>query len=232
MRLLNAHSLRIHEFIGEDVPPYAILSHTWGEEEVSFKDMSKGRATKMKGYKKIVGCCRQARSDGFRYVASVCYAYLEDLIGDNMEEIRSNVAALEDFLRSSRWFTRGWTLQELISPTSVVFYTSEWTQIGTRNTMRSVIVNITGVNRGALGPYNLHHFSVAQKMSWASGRKTTRLEDEAYCLLGLFGVSMPLIYGEGEKAFRRLQEEIIKQSDDETVFSRTIAICFSRLWNL
>ncbi|KAI0868684.1 heterokaryon incompatibility protein-domain-containing protein [Hypoxylon argillaceum] len=195
MRLLHVNSYEIREFVEGNVPDYAILSHTWGEQEVTYKDMKKGNADKLKGYQKILGCCDQSRLDGFEYVwidtccidkrssselseainsmyrwyqeARVCYAYLEDVYNVDQDD------ANHTKLKSSRWFTRGWTLQELIAPQIV----------------------------------------------WASKRKATRIEDEAYCLLGLFGVSMPLIYGEGSKAFRRLQEEIMKQSDDETIFA-------------
>ncbi|KAI0418623.1 heterokaryon incompatibility protein-domain-containing protein [Xylaria grammica] len=250
MHLLHVRSLLIRDFTGRRVPPYAIFSHTWGEEEVSFKDMLKGRAPGLKGYEKILGCCKQAQFDGFEYVwidtccidkrssaelseainsmyrwykeAKICYTYLEDVswpAGSRLDRARPNEGLPSSFL-TSRWFSRGWTLQELIAPRTLVFYSKEWSSIGSRHSLQDTIVKITGISAQAFG-CNLDGISVAEKMSWASKRETTRVEDKAYCLLGLFDVSMPLIYGEGEKAFRRLQEEIIKESDDETIFAWT-----------
>ncbi|KAK6371765.1 hypothetical protein LTS17_008588 [Exophiala oligosperma] len=125
-------------------------------------------------------------------------------------------------MKKSRWFTRGWTLQELIAsnPRHTIFYDKNWAEIGTKAAMSELIARITGVHRSCL----LHHaclseFSVACRMSWAAKRMTTRPEDVAYCLLGIFQINMPLIYGEGRKACRRLQEEIIKESDDQTIFA-------------
>ncbi|KAJ2975956.1 hypothetical protein NUW58_g8212 [Xylaria curta] len=215
MRLLHADSLIIHDFTGRAVPPYAILSHTWGEGEVSFKDITKDRATGLKGSAEL----SEAINSMYRWYreAQICYAYLEDVTLS--PSLKPNDATLEQAsFSSSRWFSRGWTLQELIAPPVVVFYSNKWTELGNRENLRETISRTTGIDARALDGC-LSEFSVAQKMSWASKRKTTRIEDEAYCLLGLFGVSMPLIYGEGRKAFRRLQEEIIKQSDDETIFA-------------
>ncbi|GAW10854.1 hypothetical protein ANO14919_001890 [Xylariales sp. No.14919] len=154
--------------------------------------------------------------------AKICYTYLEDVswpAGSRLDRARPNEGLPSSFL-TSRWFSRGWTLQELIAPRTLVFYSKEWSSIGSRHSLQDTIVKITGISAQAFG-CNLDGFSVAEKMSWASKRETTRVEDKAYCLLGLFDVSMPLIYGEGEKAFRRLQEEIIKESDDETIFAWT-----------
>ncbi|KAI0114015.1 heterokaryon incompatibility protein-domain-containing protein [Nemania sp. FL0031] len=252
MRLLDVDSLAICEFTEDHVPPYAILSHKWGEEEVTFKDMIKGIAKGLKGYQKISECCKLAALDGFEYwidtccidkrssaelseainsmfrwyqESMVCYAYLEDVRKedgwDSSDDINHGQAEKvpPPTFYSSKWFTRGWTLQELIAPPFVVFYSKEWSCIGTRSTLKRDIIRITGVSADALNGGYPEGFSVAQKMSWASARKTTKREDEAYCLLGLFGVSMPLVYGEGAKAFRRLQEEIMKYSDDETIFT-------------
>ncbi|KAI0424157.1 HET-domain-containing protein [Xylaria sp. FL1042] len=208
MRLLHVGSLNIRDFTGRAVPPYAILSHTWGEEEVSFKDMTKGRALGMKGYDKIKACCRQAQLHCLEYVwidaccidkrssaelsesinsmyrwykeAQICYAYLEDVtwsFGSQLDDTTVNQGLPDSFL-SSRWFSRGWTLQELISPPVLVFYSSEWSEIGSKNTLRNTITKITGIPRDALEGFS-GGYSVAQKMSWASKRKTTRVEDEA-----------------------------------------------------
>lgn len=119
----------------------------------------------------------------------------------------------------SRWYSRGWTLQELIAPLKVEFYNCYWTKIGTKWGLRREISSITGISEADLVYYNPRRSSIAQKMSWASARDTTRVEDKAYSLLGLFGVHLPLLYGEGRNAFRRLQEELIRTSTDHTIFA-------------
>ncbi|CAN9144021.1 unnamed protein product [Alternaria alternata] len=129
----------------------------------------------------------------------------------------------EDF-PESRWFMRGWTLQELLAPTDVIFYDSEWAYLGAKSKHAQWISDITGIDKNALFPrYDRHldlsTFCVAQKMSWASQRQTTREEDIAYCLLGIFNINMPLLYGEGNQAFRRLQEEIIRKTDDDSILA-------------
>lgn len=244
MRLLNTESMRLEEFHGSNIPPYAILSHTWGKEEVSFQDLVGGDTAKLHGCKKIIGCRNQAVSDGYRYVwvdtccidktssaelseainsmfcwyreAEVCYAYLNDV------DIKTDLTCLQSAIKKSRWFTRGWTLQELVAPSDVVFYDSDWAEIGTKTDLAEIISNVTGVGVTVLLKGKMNNFddySVAKRMSWASSRRTTRIEDEAYCLMGLFGVNMPLLYGENQKAFFRLQEEIMKRSDDHSLFA-------------
>jgi hypothetical protein len=148
--------------------------------------------------------------------SQVCYAYLSDVPA---EEKPGNI--LDDLKFSkSMWFTRGWTLQELLAPEIVVFYNCDWVEIGTRATLHRLISSITNIAQRFLsGPTQIQNASAAQKMSWASTRKTTRLEDTAYCLMGLFNVNMPLLYGEGKAAFRRLQIEIINNSPDESIFA-------------
>lgn len=145
--------------------------------------------------------------------AKVCYAYLADVRGDvNPEQESSGFAR-------SRWFTWGWTLQELIAPADVVFYSKDWKIIGTKERLHEFLSLITGIDSKALRGRSLELFSVAKKMSWAANRATTRVEDIAYSLLGIFDVNMPLLYGEGKKAFFRLQEEILKASSDQTLFA-------------
>lgn len=147
--------------------------------------------------------------------AAVCYAYLEDV---------HRPAVLFDGLskafKGSKWFTRGWTLQELLAPARVAFFTGDWYFFGTRDSLRRPIEEITGISSKILcsGPYGFFTASVATRLSWAANRETTREEDLAYCLLGLFDVNMPLLYGEGSKAFLRLQQAIIRQSDDLSIF--------------
>ncbi|KAK4618071.1 Vegetative incompatibility protein HET-E-1 [Fulvia fulva] len=153
-----------------------------------------------------------------------CYAYLVDVPWcENRAELLAN-------FRESNWFRRGWTLQELLAPKKVIFYTSDWQIIGFSPgsnlqdvEMLEALCTASGIDL----PYISHAQSifsacVAEKMSWASGRTTTRSEDTAYCLLGIFGVHMPLLYGEGEDAFIRLQQEIIRQSNDESIFARRL----------
>ncbi|OCL01588.1 HET-domain-containing protein [Glonium stellatum] len=244
MRLLNTKSKTLEEFHSSKIPPYAILSHTWGEGEISFQDMVRGEAPQLQGYKKIVGCCNQAASDGYKYVwidtccidktssaelsesinsmfrwyrkAHVCYAYLSDV--DSILDPTD----LQLAIAKSRWFTRGWTLQELIGPSNVIFYNCSWDEIGTKAGLAEIISNITGADVPVLlkgGKNNFSDYSIAKRMFWASRRETTRVEDEAYCLMGLFGVNMPLIYGEGKMAFFRLQDEIMRHSDDHSLFA-------------
>jgi hypothetical protein len=119
-----------------------------------------------------------------------------------------------------RWFTRGWTLQELIAPEVVEFYNKEWTLRGTKAGLSKALEAVTGIDGQVLRDSTiLADVPVARRMSWAANRRTTRVEDIAYCLLGIFDVSMPMLYGEGEKAFARLQEEIAKETNDLTLFA-------------
>lgn len=140
--------------------------------------------------------------------AITCYAYLEDVKPNGLR------------FTASRWFKRGWTLQELIAPADVLFFDSYWNEIGSRASLAEQIENITGVPVGLLlMNTSLRDHCVAEIMCWAARRHTTRLEDRAYSLMGLFGVSMPLIYGEGENAFFRLQLEIMKTTTDHSLFA-------------
>jgi hypothetical protein len=146
----------------------------------------------------------------------MCYVYLSDVpAGGYLDHYREN----SEF-RQSKWFTRGWTLQELLAPEIVVFYNRNWVEIGTKALMSDIVSLITNIDQDFLmGIIEVKTACVAQKMSWASKRETTRLEDRAYCLMGLFEVNMPLLYGEGMKAFYRLQLEIIRNCSDESIFA-------------
>lgn len=236
MWLLDTSSLALSAFL-DKTPHYVILSHTWGSEEVSFQDIqgSHDRISHRSGYRKIKDCCAKASETGFRYVwidtccidktnstdlseainsmfrwyknSTTCYAYLEDIVPDGPRFV------------GSRWFTRGWTLQELIAPTDVQFFDRNWNEIGSRETLRESIEKVTGIPELVLLNGSLREHCVAEIMSWAGGRHTTRIEDRAYSLLGLFGVNMPLIYGEGENAFLRLQLEIIKITTDHSILA-------------
>ena len=222
-------------FLGSEAPRYAILSHTWGKEEVVYDDLidEKVDHTTKSGWYKIWEACGQAIKDGYKYLwvdticinkassselseainsmfnwyrdSAVCYAYLSDLP--------------DVVLSESHWFTRGWTLQEMIAPKEIHFFDKDWVFQGSKADLLDQLHRISGVDPMALQGGNLRLISVARKMSWSSKRKTTRPEDTAYSLLGLFGISMPMLYGEGERAFIRLQEEIVKEYDDETIFA-------------
>lgn len=239
--LVTGHLL-LRTFNGTDIPAYAILSHRWTDDEVVFKDIEDETSRDRAGYFKLQGAILQARADGYAYLwddtccidksssaelseainsmwvwyreAAICYAYLCDV---------SSCAEDPDFeaqVRSSDWFTRGWTLQELIAPKHVDFYNESWTSIGTRKELQQTISDITGIDADYLNHERpLSAASIAKRMSWAAHRKTTRLEDIAYCLMGLFAVNMPMLYGEGLRAFQRLQEEILRSSDDESIFA-------------
>ncbi|KAH7926863.1 HET-domain-containing protein, partial [Leucogyrophana mollusca] len=247
IRLLNTKTLKLENHINtlEDgaLPEYAILSHRWAREEVSYQELNNpSLASKLKGYNKIERCCAHALADGYEYLwvdtccidksssaelseainsmyrwyaqARVCYVYLEDVHSDD-----NPVAEFSEF-RRSKWFTRGWTLQELIAPGTIVFLAMDWVEIGSKTSLISALAVITGVDEGVLlGKVSLAKISVATKMSWASQRNTTRVEDGAYSLMGLFGVHLPLIYGEGNNAFARLQLEILKMSNDQSIFA-------------
>ena len=242
MRLLNSTTLKLHEFIGSQIPPYAILSHTWDKEEVSCQELSAGTAVEKKGFEKIKRCCEIAAGDGFEYAwvdtccidktssaelseainsmfrwyqeAEVCYAFLSDVPSDEKPE------SLDSAFRKSRWFRRGWTLQELIAPVHVLFLSRVWKEIGTKWNLQTLLSKITSIQTKALvGTEPLSSFSVAQKMSWVSKRETTRDEDIAYCMIGIFDINMPMLYGEGKKAFTRLQEQILANFDDDSIFA-------------
>ena len=246
MRLLEikAHGkFSLTEFAGDNIPQYAILSHTWGadSEEVTFKDLDLVDLTSKSkvGYNKIRFCGEQAASDGLQYFwvdtccidksssaelaeainsmfrwyreAAKCYVYLSDVSIFNYNENNSfSRFTWESAFRESRWFTRGWTLQELIAPASVEFFSLEGKRLGDKKSLERQVHEITGIAIQALQGNPLSNFSITERMSWAAKRKTTRKEDEAYSLLGIFGIYMPLIYGEGENAFIRLKEMIDK----------------------
>ena len=244
MRLLHTRTLKLEEFGSSKNLRYAILSHTWGSEEVTLQDIKTDTATELAGYEKIKKACFVAAANYFDYVwidtccidktssaelsealnsmyrwyeeAQECYAYLADVPRGTISSL-TGIAGGK--FRESRWFTRGWTLQELIAPSTIIFLNSEWQEIGSKSSLQQVISEITGIPSIFLLGDDLEHASVAQRMSWASKRETTRIEDIAYSLMGMFGIYMPMLYGEGERAFIRLQEEIMKVSNDHSLFA-------------
>lgn len=248
MRLLHLESgnLSLTEDCTEHVPPYAILSHTWGKdtEEVTFDDFRAGTYTDKIGYRKIKFCGEQAARDGFQYFwidaccinksnlpelseainsmfrwyrdAAKCYVYLSDVsIRCDADEPFSRSTWKSEF-RHSRWFTRAWTLQELIAPKLVEFFSQEGARLGDKGSLESSLHEITGISVEVLRGKPLIQLTVEERMLWAAKRTAKRKEDEAYSLLGIFGLHMPLIYGEGkENAFIRLKREIGERSRGE-----------------
>jgi hypothetical protein len=153
--------------------------------------------------------------------AAICYAYLVDVptVYSVKDPCWGGVFDVRGTFGSSRWFTRGWTLQELIAPKVVEFYAEDWTEIGTKSSLREELSLVTGIDIHILDGEDPSVYNVAERMSWAAFRKTTRIEDAAYCLLGIFQVYMPLLYGEGQRAFLRLQEEVLKTAEDYTLLA-------------
>lgn len=357
MRLINAKTFELKEFWGSDIPRYAILSHTWEEEELTFQQFTqlpREEISKLKGFKKIERTCQLALHSGIEWAwvdtccidksssaelteainsmfrwyqeSGVCYAYLSDLKndqqrrerewkikddekgapkegpkkksegagkeegqkdkpeggkpkgdtkrreagkwngdsllkgesekdGDSRSRSRSRPGKDETESRAGtsdtsgytaenslrwkqrvekcRWFTRGWTLQELIAPRQLGFYNQDWRFEGEKKELSSELAEITRINKRVLSNAALlSTVPVAQRMSWAANRQTTRAEDMAYCLLGIFGVQIPMLYGEGSKAFIRLQEEIIKESNDLSLFAWQAPASSQKHWGI
>jgi hypothetical protein len=242
MRLLDVRTLELRTFYGDAIPMYAILSHNWlqDHEEVTFAQMHNVDACRNKaGFRKIQLLCQQAKRDDVQYAwidtccidkmnsselseainsmfawysrAKYCYVYLADICAEQGD----------DFL-DSRWWTRAWTLQELLAPNVVSFYDTAWKFLGEKSdwSITVKVSSFTGIDeRVLMYPRKMFRRSIAQRMSWAATREATRQEDLAYCLLGLFKIHMPLQYGEGIAAFLRLQKEILKRSHDQSLFA-------------
>ncbi|KAK5752651.1 hypothetical protein LTS12_017220 [Elasticomyces elasticus] len=247
MYLINAKTYRLEYFMDSDIPPYAILSHTWGPgEEVTFQDMqdTKGTGLGKPGFSKIRFTCEQALADNLQYAwvdtccidkqssaelseainsmflwyhgSQVCYALLSDLVvsqlafPDNATAVYGasflNLDVLPK-LGSCRWFTRGWSID-----TTVLNWDSksDHRKLAQRFYDRGDLC----VLRAALDGH-----SIARRMSWAAHRQTSRVEDVAYSLMGIFGVNMPMLYGEGRRSFIRLGEEIARTSMDLSLFA-------------
>jgi len=248
MRLLNVDTMELEEISDNEFVEYSILSHRWGSEEITFHDLTSGNYRHLHGYAKLSACCRLAKSEGYKWTwvdtccinksssaelseainsmfqyyrrSRVCYVYLSDVHDHDLNGNSSSLA-------SSEWFRRGWTLQELIAPDNVVFFNATWRELGTRASLAETVSTITRIDMKLLSPRAdgseiedlMKSYSLAHRMAWAADRQTTRVEDEAYCLMGIFGVNMPLLYGEGSKAFQRLQHHIMEDSDDCSVLA-------------
>jgi hypothetical protein len=229
------------DLIGDKIPAYAILSHTWKEgQEVTFADLKDidnavdVDTQRKEGYQKIRFCAQQAKRDGLDYFwvdtccidktnsqelqeainsmfcwyqnAEKCYVLLSDVENNSLEGHGSLRRRWKAAFRKSRWFNRGWTLQELLAPRSVEFFSKEGELLGDKQSLKDTISEITGIPSEALLGKQVSEFSVAERFSWAEDRQTTRDEDGAYCLFGIFNIHLPLIYGEGkENALERLR---------------------------
>ncbi|KAL9585448.1 MAG: hypothetical protein Q9212_001521 [Teloschistes hypoglaucus] len=248
MRLLHTSTLEFREFFDHHIPKYAILSHRWTDHEVSFEQFTQYRVQDWGPvYAKIKDCCAFTQARGLQWVwidtccidkrssaelneainsmyrwysrAKVCWAYLAEISStlDTLGDEDGGSAIHAEFCASD-WFTRGWTLQELLAPDNLEFLDRSWNSLGSKKKLQHSLSQATQIPvRDLFG--DIIQQSIAKKMSWLSRRKTTRVEDMAYCMLRLCGVNMPLLYGEGERAFLRLQHEIIKVSDDESIFA-------------
>ena len=223
---------------------YAILSHTWADgQEVTYQDLVSGAGGKS-GYDKIQFCAEQAAKDGLQYFwvdtccidksdadelttainsmfrwyrnAKKCYVYLSDVTTVGCDaDVQARQDLWEAAFRDSRWFTRGWTLQELIAPAIVEFFSKEGKRLGDKQSLEKSIQEITGIPIQALRGNPFSDFNTAERIRWAARRQTTKEEDIVYCLLGLCEVSMPPLYGEGkEVALKRLQFTIRGFSSD------------------
>jgi hypothetical protein len=243
MRLLERKSdgeFSLTKDLTGNLPPYAILSHTWGAdtEEVTFRDLIDGTGKSKAGYNKVRFCGEQAERDGLKYFwvdtccinkltsnelsmainsmfrwyqnATKCYVYLSDVsVPDEVTDVWSYRITWEAAFRRSRWFTRGWTLQEIIAPATVEFFSCERKRLGDKIQLEQQIYDITGIAIEVLRGQPLSEVGVDERMAWVAKRETTIEEDKAYCLLGIFGIFMSLIYGEGHgHASIRLREEI------------------------
>ncbi|KAF4635639.1 hypothetical protein G7Y89_g2458 [Cudoniella acicularis] len=202
-------------------------------------DMKQGNTKPMQGYKKLQMSANVAKSEGYNYIwidtccidkssstelseainsmfqwykdSAICYAFLSDVDKNDGTKISQ-----------SRWFTRGWTLKELKAPGEIIFFASDWEPLGSKSDFRvqRIIEKRTRIPKSILQREHLTTVAAARRMSWAATRVTTRPEDIAYCLVGIFDGNMPLLYGEGKvKAFTRLQEEFLRISDDESIFA-------------
>ncbi|KAL4062249.1 heterokaryon incompatibility protein-domain-containing protein [Scleroderma yunnanense] len=229
--------MKVLEFRDDHDTDYAVLSHRWADPEVSYDEMielakmereERDEIRQRGGYRKILASCEQAQRDKYEWLwvdtccinkqssaelseainsmyrwyqnSSVCYAYLHDFAGSSFPTER-DAGRYPNSDGRPEWFSRGWTLQEMIAPGNIQFFNQHWQPIGDKRTLALTLSRITGI------------------MSWAANRTTTRVEDRAYSLLGLLNVNMPMLYGEGKRAFHRLQLEIIRVSNDQSIFA-------------
>ena len=246
------------DFVSSEIPKYAILSHTWGvDTEVTYRDLIDGTGKNKVGYEKIQFCREQAICDKlhhfwvdtcciddsnpvevteainsmFRWYrdAAMCYVFLSDVPRADIDTTdHSQQLPWESAFRTSKWFTRGWTLQELIAPKTVRFYSRDHVLLGDKASLQEQICEITGIAVKALRGHSLQDFSIQERFRWVDKRQTTKEEDIAYCLLGIFNVSLDPRYGEGEiRAMRRLKREIMESEPQS--FGKTWRVSISTL---
>ncbi|KAH8593045.1 kinesin light chain 1 [Bisporella sp. PMI_857] len=244
LKRLSGGDFELISFNDDDSPPYATLSHTWTEgQEVTYNELVASTGKDKTGYAKIRFCVDKAAEDGLEYSwvdtccidkssstelstainsmfrwyrrASKCYVYLSDVsVPEKVTNAEAFRITWEEAFRQSRWFTRGWTLQELLAPATVEFFSKEGKQLGSKISLKQEIHEITEIPIEVLKRQSFTEFSVKERMSWAAKRTTTLKEDKVYCLLGIFEVFLSLIYGEGEAyATLRLKEEIQKRQN-------------------
>jgi hypothetical protein len=244
--LPTGDGFELTSFSDDCAPPYAILSHTWTDgQEVTYTELLAGTGADKRGYAKIRFCGERASADSLEYFwvdtccidkstsdelstainsmfrwyqrAAKCYVYLTDvLVPEEATTPEAFRISWEQAFQRSRWFTRGWTLQELLAPASVEFFSRDGKRLGSKVSLEQEIHSVTGIPIEALRSQQLSEFSVEERMSWTAKRTTTLKEDKVYCLLGIFGVFLSLIYGEGEEyATLRLKEEIQKRQQGQ-----------------
>ncbi|KAL4070155.1 heterokaryon incompatibility protein-domain-containing protein [Scleroderma yunnanense] len=235
------YAILSHRWIGKEVDYKEMI------KLAKMKEHDQKAVRDRDGYKKIVASCEQAQRDGYEWLwvdtccidkrssvelseainsmyrwyanSKVCYAYLHDVTSTSLTK-RSDYGVYPNSDGWPEWFSRGWTLQEMIAPSNVQFFNKDWQPIGDKRMLSSTLSWITRVPEHILtGGLSPNRPCIAQIMSWAARRKTTRVEDRAYSLLGLLNVNMPMLYGEGKKAFHRLQLEIIRVSNDQSIFA-------------
>lgn len=248
MRLLFRRpdgSLALTKNLEDDIPQYAIFSHTWSldeDDEVHFEDIVHKTAHLKSAYGKVEFCMNQAAADGLTYcwidaccinrasepelsqairsmfrwyqASSKCYVYMSDVPSSQSSE--ETAAAF----RSSRWFERGWTVQELLAPSLLEFFTKDGHRIGDREELRAIICARTGIPADALNGQSMSPFSIDDRLAWFKDRQTRRAEDMIYATFGLFDVHIPTLYGEGvENARARLRLELNHGRGCKSIFS-------------
>ncbi|KKA30491.1 hypothetical protein TD95_000650 [Thielaviopsis punctulata] len=233
MRLLHALTHRLADFTDDNAPEYVALSHVSGSDEPTYQDLKAGNAASRRGFRKILGCCRQALRDGYEWVWADSVCIDQTSPAEVSEAVNAMYHIYEDcavcyvymadvprfYFADSQWFERGWTLLELLAPRDVEFYAADWAEIGTKSSLEAQIAGITGIRRDVLRGASPATCSVAERLSWAARRRTAKVEDAAYSLMGLFGVHMPVIYGEGRRAWTRLQELILQTTEDMSLLA-------------
>lgn len=246
MKLVNTKTIRVESFRDNNVPDYAILSHRWGNREITYAEIQKGAPNLQHtdGYKKIYNCCKLAADVGLDYVwidtccivkkdnaqpgedpelskelasmfryyrnSQVSYTYLADVSVDEDPTVPKSA------FRNSKWFTRGWTLQELVAPLYITFFDKNWNEIGTKSSLQRVIAEITGIPSTVLLTNSSSQISVAERRKWFGKRETSVVEDRAYSLMGLLGVNISVKYGEREVAMERLNAKIAELANDSS----------------